>query len=410
MTPLRLRMTEDMQVRNLFPAHSIHATSCKCRCSPAISASHRRCWDPSRSATTSCSIHQPQEDVAQLDPPVAVAALRFLYQVTLKRGWDIERSIPSPKRPRKLPVVASPEECPPLPRLCARPQAPCHPDRLLRGWSAGVGGGQPATGRHRQPASGHIASTRARAARTATSCFLPDCWLSCVTTGAPSDPTSRQWLFPGASPAHPLTTKAVVVACHKALRLSPGLSQTPHAPASLTTLLRQVRGWFRSRHRHPHRFNRPARSSQPLTPPPAIIPPPMPPSKRSRSTTTSTRPNWQSAESHPVTRPNLEVADVFHRYGDAFRRRFSTSLTTAQRRPLCLRSMRCLHRLPSAEDRTVRPLRPPPLLLSLLPQSPVDPKCQALARAACGPQAPLRTARLPLLPPRLHSPSRDRRR
>ena len=41
---------------------------------------------------------------------VAVAALRFLYQVTLKRGWDIERSIPSPKRPRKLPVVASPEE------------------------------------------------------------------------------------------------------------------------------------------------------------------------------------------------------------------------------------------------------------------------------------------------------------
>ena len=35
-----------------------------------------------------------------------------------------------------------------------------------------------------------------------------------------------------------------------------------------------------------------------------------------------------------MTRPNLEVADVFHRYGDAFRRRFSTSLTTAQRRAM----------------------------------------------------------------------------
>ena len=35
-----------------------------------------------------------------------------------------------------------------------------------------------------------------------------------------------------------------------------------------------------------------------------------------------------------MTRPTLEVADVFHRYGDAFRRRFSTSLTTAQRRAM----------------------------------------------------------------------------
>ena len=33
-----------------------------------------------------------------------------------------------------------------------------------------------------------------------------------------------------------------------------------------------------------------------------------------------------------MNRPTLEVVDVFHRYGDAFRRRFSTSLTTAQRR------------------------------------------------------------------------------
>ena len=35
-----------------------------------------------------------------------------------------------------------------------------------------------------------------------------------------------------------------------------------------------------------------------------------------------------------MIRPTLEVADVFHRYGDAFRRRFSTSLTTAQRRAM----------------------------------------------------------------------------
>ena len=41
---------------------------------------------------------------------VAISALRFLYMVTLKRGWDLGQSIPYPKQPRKLPVVASPEE------------------------------------------------------------------------------------------------------------------------------------------------------------------------------------------------------------------------------------------------------------------------------------------------------------
>ena len=35
-----------------------------------------------------------------------------------------------------------------------------------------------------------------------------------------------------------------------------------------------------------------------------------------------------------MNRPTLEVADVFHRYGDAFRQRFATSLTTAQRRAM----------------------------------------------------------------------------
>ena len=40
---------------------------------------------------------------------VAVAALRFLYRVTLKRDWDI-KMIPYARRPKKLPVVLSPKE------------------------------------------------------------------------------------------------------------------------------------------------------------------------------------------------------------------------------------------------------------------------------------------------------------
>jgi integrase len=41
---------------------------------------------------------------------VAVAALRFLYKVTLKRPWIVEDDIPTGRQPKKLPVVPSPKE------------------------------------------------------------------------------------------------------------------------------------------------------------------------------------------------------------------------------------------------------------------------------------------------------------
>jgi site-specific recombinase XerD len=41
---------------------------------------------------------------------IAVAALRFLYKVTLKKTWLLQDIIPAPKKPQTLPVVLSPEE------------------------------------------------------------------------------------------------------------------------------------------------------------------------------------------------------------------------------------------------------------------------------------------------------------
>jgi site-specific recombinase XerD len=41
---------------------------------------------------------------------IAVAALRFLYKVSLKKNWAFEDVIPAPKKPQRLPVVLSPEE------------------------------------------------------------------------------------------------------------------------------------------------------------------------------------------------------------------------------------------------------------------------------------------------------------
>jgi integrase/recombinase XerD len=41
---------------------------------------------------------------------IAVAALRFLYKVSLKREWFFDEVIPAPKKPQQLPVILSPEE------------------------------------------------------------------------------------------------------------------------------------------------------------------------------------------------------------------------------------------------------------------------------------------------------------
>jgi integrase/recombinase XerD len=41
---------------------------------------------------------------------IAVAALRLLYKVSLKKDWSFEDVIPAPKKPQRLPVVLSPEE------------------------------------------------------------------------------------------------------------------------------------------------------------------------------------------------------------------------------------------------------------------------------------------------------------
>jgi site-specific recombinase XerD len=40
----------------------------------------------------------------------AVAALRFLYKVSLHKDWTFEDVVPAPRKPKKLPIVLSPEE------------------------------------------------------------------------------------------------------------------------------------------------------------------------------------------------------------------------------------------------------------------------------------------------------------
>ena len=108
MTVLRQRMTEDMQVRNLSPhtqasyLQQVSLFARYFRTSPdALTPEHIRTYQiylTNEKKLATNSIH------------TAIAALRFLYRVTLKKDWDFGEEIPLPKKPQKLPVVLSPEE------------------------------------------------------------------------------------------------------------------------------------------------------------------------------------------------------------------------------------------------------------------------------------------------------------
>lgn len=107
-TPLRERMIEDMQVRNMSPLTQrayIDQVSQFARYfgrSPAT-------LGPEDIRTYQLYLANERR-LAPSSIKVAIAALRFLYRVTLKKNWLFAEVIPSPKAAATLPVVLSPEE------------------------------------------------------------------------------------------------------------------------------------------------------------------------------------------------------------------------------------------------------------------------------------------------------------
>lgn len=108
MTPLRTRMTEDMQVRNLSP-HT--QTSYVQQVSLFARHFNRSPEELGREDIRSYQVYLTNEKkLAPSSIVIAVSALRFLYRVTLHKDWVFEDIIPAPKKPQTLPVVLSPEE------------------------------------------------------------------------------------------------------------------------------------------------------------------------------------------------------------------------------------------------------------------------------------------------------------
>ena len=225
MSVLRQRMTEDMQLRN-FALNTqlsyLQQVSCFARHfgkSPAELGEEQirtyQVYLTTEKKLSPSSIH------------TAVAALRFLYKVTLKRDWTVEDVLPLPKKQQTLPVVLSPEE---VQQFLACVESVKHRAILTTCYAAGLRISEVV---HLKPTAidsrrmvirveqGKGQKDRYVMLSPALLAILRNYW----RTARP-----RDWLFPGAHPGEPITRHAVGDACQKAHRLS-GLSKpvTPHS-------------------------------------------------------------------------------------------------------------------------------------------------------------------------------------
>src|ERR1700756_1810080 len=225
MTTLRQRMTEDMQVRNLSPhtqasyLQQVSLFARYFRTSPELlTPEHIRTYQ----------IHLTKEKkLAPSSIHTAVAALRFLYRVTLKREWTFEEDVPFPKKQQKLPVVLSQEEVVHFLNCVDRGK---HRVILTTCYAAGL----------RISEAVRLKATAIDSARMVIRVeqgkgrkdryvmlspmlleILRSYWIAV---------RPKEWLFPGIHDDRPITKEGVEAACQKAHRLS-GLSKpvTPHS-------------------------------------------------------------------------------------------------------------------------------------------------------------------------------------
>jgi integrase/recombinase XerD len=225
MTILRRRVTEDMQIRNLSPLtqatylqqitqFAVYFGKSPELLGPEDIRTYQLYLTNERKLATG-SIH------------LAIAALRFLYTVTLKRDWNVKDLLPLPKKPQQLPVILSREEVEHLlgcverlkPRVtlttcyaaglriseAVRLQAPCIDSKRMV-----------------------IRVVQGKGRKDRYVMLSPKLLEILRNYYKAERPT--EWLFPGSHPGRHISTEAIEDACKKALHIS-GLSKpvTPHS-------------------------------------------------------------------------------------------------------------------------------------------------------------------------------------
>jgi integrase/recombinase XerD len=223
MTPLRQRMLEDMRIRNLAQTTQDQYILCVAAFARYFGQSPDRLGPEAVRAYQVHLIEDKQLSASSLN--VYVAALRFLYQVTLQRDWDI-RVLPYARRPKTLPVILSREE---VARLFQAVQDLKYRTVLMAMYAAGLRVAEvthltvPDIDSDRMvlrvvQGKGHKDRYVVLSPRLLTQ--LRTYW---------SDYRPKEWLFPNRRGDGPLPIKTVRTVCHLARR-DAGLAKdvTPH--------------------------------------------------------------------------------------------------------------------------------------------------------------------------------------
>ncbi len=225
MTPLRQRMIEDMQIRNL----GVHTQRAYCGYVSLFARHFRR--SPELLGPEDIRAYQlhliRDRQLASSSVSVAVAAIRFLYKVTLKRKWDLDDVIPTGRQQQKLPVVLSPQE---VAGFLDGVESQKHRVILTVCYAAGLRISEavrltPAAIDSQRMVI-RVEQGKGRKDRyVMLSPKLLNMLRSYWRTARP-----REWLFPGDIPGQPITTSAVEDVC-RIVRRRTGMDKpvTPHS-------------------------------------------------------------------------------------------------------------------------------------------------------------------------------------
>jgi site-specific recombinase XerD len=211
MTPLRQRMLEDMQVRNFSP-HT--QTSYVQQVSQFARHFQKSPEDLGPEDIRAYQVYLTSErKLAVSSTLIAVAALRFLYTVTVKRDWTIENIIPAPKKPQRLPIVLSPDEV--LQFLACVPGLK-HRAILTTCYAAGL---RISEALHLKPTdidSGRMVIRVEQGKGQKDRYVMLSAKLLELLRAWWHAAHPRDWLFPSPSGTNPLTRSAVEHVCHQA--------------------------------------------------------------------------------------------------------------------------------------------------------------------------------------------------
>jgi len=222
MTPLRQRLTDDLQIRNLSVrtiesyVNAVNRFACHFGRSPE---------DLGPEEIRSYQLHLLDKKLSWSSFNQNVCALRFVYSVTLQRDWAVER-IPYAKLPKRLPVVLSQQE---VLRFLGAVDRLKYRLVLTTQYAAGLRISEVVRLRADNIDSSrmliHVVQGKGNKDRVVTlSKILLHQLRAYWCLEHP-----KQWLFPGRSPDAPVSPSTIELACRKACEAA-GLRKhvTPH--------------------------------------------------------------------------------------------------------------------------------------------------------------------------------------